>query len=363
MNHGDFLQMLRALRQDPQRCARGAASAGERVVGYVGNDVPAALILAAGALPVRLWGSPAEATAAGRFVESSFAPGHVSIADQWLRGALGHLHTVVFARGDDSGQRLYYYLCELQRRRLCDGPRPLLFDVAGLDRAASAQHTLESTRLLATQLGVQPSTSSAALARVRRREDLLRAVRTRRASASPLAGSLAWLLNYASTCDWRESFDPAAAGWLDTAPVLASPKRILLAGDAPPDDQLHLAVEAAGGTFVDELVESSPVPDSGDAVDPLARIAAEFQRRESPARSMRRDAQWLAGHARELRADGVLLWLSEQNEALPWEVARQAQSLRAAGIPTLVLARQPWQVTSAAVAQVSRFTASPGDTP
>ena len=39
-----------------------------------------------------------------------------SIAEQWLTGELDFLDAVVFPRSDDSAQRLYYYLCELQRR-------------------------------------------------------------------------------------------------------------------------------------------------------------------------------------------------------------------------------------------------------
>jgi hypothetical protein len=42
---------------------------------------------------------------------------------------------------------------------------------------------------------------------------------------------------------------------------------------------------------------------------------------------------------------------SEQNEALPWEVARQMQALRAAKIPALLLARQPWEVSATVLAK------------
>jgi hypothetical protein len=72
-------------------------------------------------------------------------------------------------------QRLYYYLCELQRRG-CARAEPLLYDVANLARPSSFEHTLESTRLLAAQLGSAADRSSG-LQRVRRRESLAHAVR------------------------------------------------------------------------------------------------------------------------------------------------------------------------------------------
>jgi len=357
----DFSQTLFRLRQDPQAAARSASAAGERVVGYVGNDVPVALLLAARALPVRLRGSnKADTTRADRFLESSFTPELRVIAEQWLQGGFDHLHAVVFARGDDSGQRLYYYLCELQRRGACAGPLPLLFDVASLPRDASFEHTLESTRLLAAQLGAPVEALPPALERVARREELLRSVQARRRLPAPLPGSAAWSLEYAAACDWRVTFDDAAQRWLDAAALLPMPRRVVLAGDPPSDDQLHTAIEAAGASVVLELTQSSPAT-LRTRRDPLGAIAEEFQRRELPALAMRRNPRWLADQALDHRADAVLVWLSEQNEALPWEIARQMQSLRTAGIPALLLARQPWQLSAAALTQVMHFVRAPGE--
>ena len=193
----EFGRTLTRLRLDPHEVARNAAAAGERVVGYVGNDIPVALILAAGALPVRLRAAADAATSRSEhFVETSFAPELRIIANQWLEGALDHLDAVIFTRSDDSGQRLYYYMCELQRRGLCGGPRPLLYDVATLERKASFEHTLESTRLLAAELGAPENRLGQARQRVAQREELLRALQARRSLPAPLAGSAAWVFEF-----------------------------------------------------------------------------------------------------------------------------------------------------------------------
>jgi hypothetical protein len=350
-----FDHWLEQLRRDPQTVARAAAARGERVVGYVGNEVPVALILAANALPVRLRALADAGTAsADRFVESSFTPAARSIAEQWLNGALDHLHAVIFTRGDDSGQRLYYYLCELQRRGLCKGPVPLLYDVATLARASSFEHTVDSTRRLAAQLGSAANRLEAALQRVRRRDELAHAVRAHRLLPAPLRGSAAWSFAFAAGCDWRETFDDGARRWLDQASLLHLPRRVMLAGDAPTDDQLHLAIEAGGASVVLELTESAGGGERSQR-DPIAALADEFHRRESPALAMRRDGHWLASQARDHRADAVLAWLSEEDEALPWEIARQMRSLRDAGIPTLLLARQSTQPSAAALTQLMNF--------
>jgi hypothetical protein len=59
----------------------------------------------------------------------------------------------------------------------------------------------------------------------------------------------------------------------------------------------------------------------------------------------------------------VILWLSEQDEALPWEVVRQMRTLRDAGVPALLLARQPWQVPPAALTEIVEFMRTAGMTP
>ena len=58
---------------------------------------------------------------------------------------------------------------------------------------------------------------------------------------------------------------------------------------------------------------------------------------------MREDGHWMSVRPR-VQADAVVFWLIEENEALPWEIARQVRDLRERRIPTLLLTRQPWEV-------------------
>jgi hypothetical protein len=325
------------------------------VIGYVGNDIPVALILAANALPLRLRGDLRVSTdRANQFVESAFSPEMRAIVEQWLAGELDFLHSVVFPRTDDSAQRVYYYLCELQRRRVCGGPRPLLYDVANIGRSSSAAYTRESTRRLARELGTRDADLLPAVRRVAQREALLAELRARRVAESPLAGSWAYAVERNSGADWREEFDVATRRQLSTAPSMPRPRRILLAGDPPADDSLHLTIEAAGGTVVMELTESVP-GDTPALAEPLDAIADQFHARRNPVREMRANSQWVLEQARHAKADAVVIWLIEEDEALPWEIARQARSLQAANVPALLLSRQPWRPTESALTQVKQF--------
>jgi hypothetical protein len=358
----DFAKTLATLREDPHAVARRAATSGTRVIGYLGDGLPIALLLAAGALPVRLRGRPdADTSRADAFVESSFPTEHRVIASQWLAGELDHLDAVVFSRSDDGGQRLYYYLCELQRRGMCGGPRPLLFDGAGLPRESSLEHTHASVRLLATELGTKSGALPAALERVAASRQMLHAACEQARAASPLAGSFVWGLQFIAGCDWREDFAERARQWIRQARRMNAPRRVLLSGDALPDDQIHVALEDMGASVVLDLT-ASHFPNPASTREPLEALAVASQHCESPALSMRRDPRWLADAAREHRIDAAVLWLSEQDEALPWEIARQIRALRADGVPALLLARQSWRMTAGTLDQVTSFLRNPGST-
>lgn len=355
MTTHDLLAHVNALLADPLRVARAAALSDHRVVGHVGGGIPVALILASGAQPVRLAGAASIATPrADAILESGFTPALRAVAEQWLTGELDFLHSVVFSRADDSAQRLYYYLCELRRRGRCEGPRPLLYDLAGIARDTSVRHNRDSTRRLAEELGVRAELLDGAVRRAASREGLLSKLSAGCQQALPLAGSVAWRVRNAAAVDWTESLDAAVDQGLATLPAVATARRVVLAGDAPPDDALHLAIESGGGSVVLDL--TSPLAsDAGAARPDLNAIADIAQSLRAPVVAMRENAAWVAEHAHAVRADAVVFWLIEEDEALPWEIARQMRTLREAGIPALLLARQPWVLGAQAHAKVVEF--------
>src|SRR5690606_6215983 len=55
------------------------------------------------------------------------------------------------------------------------------------------------------------------------------------------------------------------------------------------------------------------------------------------------------------RADAVVLWLTEEDEALAWHVARQRAALSAAQIPHLVLVRRRWDGSDDAAAAMCSY--------
>ncbi|UVO54386.1 2-hydroxyacyl-CoA dehydratase family protein [Sphingomonas sp. SUN039] len=289
-------------------------------IAKVGADVPLDVLLARGDYRGHLpWDVDAPTPVADRWLESSFAPWHKSILESWATGAFDDLDTVVFTRGEDSTQRLYYYIRELQRRGELGGPEAVIFDIARVERASSAARTVHAVRKLAEQLGID--------------EDAL------------------------------ERGIAAANAQRTGAAAPASDRRTcLLAGTPQPDLRLHLRVAAAGWHPVGPTL-ADVVDDAGPAVatnsdDPATAIAAQLRDHARSARAFRDHAAVLRTDVAAAQAQAVVIWLIEEEEAMLWELPAQVAALDADGIPVLQLTRRRWDATDGAGDDIAAFLAS-----
>lgn len=331
---------------DPLATARAAP----RAIGYLGFDLPEDLLAATGAAPAHLpWDADRPTPNADAWVEGSFAPWARSIAEDWAAGAFDFLEYVLFSRGDDSAQRLYYYLTELQRRGRIAGPKPLILDVARIRRPTSLARSTEALRRMADTLRVDADALRAGIAATNDRRRVFDTLGQGRAGPGARYERIA-----------RASlFAPVPAdGTLASAP--SSARRLLLAGTAPPDDRLHRAVEAAGWTIVGEA-HDRPLdrlgPELEPADDPFAAVAARLHEAPFGPRSFADPSARLIAQAQETQADAVLLWLIEQEESIVWHVPSQAAALERAGLPALVLTRRAWNAADGAIDEIGAWLA------
>jgi len=339
-----------ALR-DPFAAARAHMKRRGRVVGYVGTDIPIELIAAADCFALQL---PSFATSASfianTYLESKFAPEIVSILEQYLAGTLDFLDAIVLSRADDSAQRLYYYLSELRRQRVVQGPPPLIFDLAKIPRSTSRAHTRASTAKLAAELGVKDGNLPSAIEQCNRRRYLFASLTQLRLGSDSPCGSLVERIGRAAgLCD-AHSFDAALADWLRQAPNADSGPRLILVGNKPPDGWLHGAVEAAGGNIVAEWGEQSMFTNDGSRIaagNTLDDIADHYYGQVAGPRAFLDRAAAVRELAIVAHADGVIIWVLEQEEAMIWDVPAQTQALQSTGVPVLSLVRRRWDGSDA----------------
>jgi hypothetical protein len=320
------MNTIDTLLADPLSAVRGAA----HPVGFVGLDIPLEVLTGNGRVACHLpWDRAVPTPRADRWLESGFGPWTRRILEDWAEGRFDLFEHVVFTRGDDNAQRLYYYVCELQRRGEIKGPKPLIFDVAYVRRATSVERTRKAVADLSAHLGV--AAADLAIVQVNTRRAALAALQASRQADGPLYERLA-----------RASlFGDVTA----TPPSSTAKHRLLLAGTPPPDGRLHQAVEDAGASIIAETHERSlswlgqHVAEDGE---PLRAVADSIYARTTGARTFSDRGQRLVAAARDAQADAVLLWLIEEEESEVWHVPAQRAALAAAGIPALVLTRRAW---------------------
>jgi benzoyl-CoA reductase/2-hydroxyglutaryl-CoA dehydratase subunit BcrC/BadD/HgdB len=352
-------QVADALR-DPFARARAQAERGQKVIGFVGPEIPVELIIASGAHPVRLVSAvDAKTDTADRYLESTFMPDVRSIAEQYLQGALNFMHAIVLPRSNDSSQRLYYYLSDLRAQQFPRAPAPLIFDLAKIPRDSSKLHSRLATRRLAAEIGVLPDALSGAIRQRNRRRDLFdRATQMRQRDAGIRGSLMDRAFRSADSCD-ADDFDKAFGEWLSQVDPSGSGPRLLLIGSTPPDERLHGAVEEGGGNVVSEgdayaskSVSSPPIPADGS----LDAIADHYHALQVSTRAFIDRASTIRKSAESVAADGVIIWLIEEEDALIWDLPAEMAALRASGIAALRLVRRRWDLFDGALEAIKSFT-------
>ena len=330
------------------------ARAAERAIGHVGLEIPDDLLAASGRFVTHLpWSIDRPTPRADSWLESSFPVGARSIVEDWADGRFDFLEAVLFTRGEDSSQRLYYYVCELQRRGEIGGPEPLIFDVAKVPRPTSVTRTRDSLIHLGERLGVDADVLRAGIAATNGQRHFFTDLAARRSGP----GSRYERIARAALFDRLEQLDPGPG-----APDRSGP-RLLLAGSAPPDDRIHRAIEASGANVVGEYYDRSlerlgaPLDPKGD---PFLALAEHAHEAKLGARSFVDRAASLVDRARAARADAVVLWLVAEEEALVWHVPAQRRALAEAAIPALVLTSRSIDASDGAIEEIAQFVSGIG---
>jgi hypothetical protein len=336
-----------AILGDPLRAARGGGA-----LGYVGLDVPPDLLFAFGGPSCHLpWRLDVETRVAAQWLENSFPAWAFSMVEDWAAGRFDCFERVIFSRGDDASHRLYYYICELQRRGRISGPRPLVFDVARIPRESSRRHTELALRKLLDELAIDNERLAEGVQRTNELRNLFGLLQMTRRGSGHLYEKIVRASLFADVA-------PLLEGW-------SAPRgddafgTVLLLGSSPPDDRLHRAVEGCGWTVVDELYDRSlrrlgPQVEI-DGTDLNAAVVRQWLSHSFGKRDFTDPVLSEAGAIGGRKADAAILWLTREDEGLAWRAPAQRAALEAAGLPTLALTARSWSRDDGAVEAIQTF--------
>jgi hypothetical protein len=347
MNTDSLRAMLAATLSDPLAPFR----AQDKPIAYVGFDVPVDVLFASGRPFCHLpWRKDRPTPQADRWLETSFPGWARSITEDWFNGAFDQFERAIFTRGDDAAQRLYYYLCELQRRGVVGGPTPCIFDIALIRRSTSVAHCERALRKLMQELDIDTATLRNGIACANRQRAWFARLDAERHAPGHLYE------NISRAALFR---DMSLMGGAIALPHAAPARRLLLAGSVPPDDIFHRAAESCGWKVVHEAHQLNlcrhgpPLRDTG--ADPVTLLAQHCNANASGSRMFGDRTAALIAASERVAADAVVLWLTDEDEALAWHVARQRTALTEAGIAHLVMTRRRWDGADGAADEICKF--------
>ena len=286
------------------------------MIASIGPNLPHDVLVATGRFAGPLAVDTRRSTErASQWLESKFAPWTKMVVEAWADGDLDHLEAVVFSRAEDSSQRLYYYVCELQRRGLLSGPEAVIVDIAKIPRPSCEGRPTEAVRALCRRFDVGD-------------DALEQAIR--------------------QTNERRRAMPQAPEG-----------RRCLVAGTAAPDDRIHRIVEGCGfvavaETLADEWGNIGPLVTEGTG-DPAAAVGAQLHQFSIGPRSFADPAEELLSRMRAVNAQAVVVWRIEEDEAQAWHLPAQRRALEENGIPSLVMTRRDWLLRDGAADEIASF--------
>ncbi len=331
--------------RNPDAAARAWKATGGKVIGYLGNTVPVELIAAANMFPLRLITSSERTPRADRYMEDLFDPLVRAIFEKMLAGGYDFLDAVILPRTSDSVQRLYYYLCEVERMGEAKVPKPLLYDLLHTPGEASASYNRARTAELKSALEdiaerrIDDSALKSAIAQNNAWRAGLEAVAgLRRGQASRLSGPEAHAIFVASQTMARDEFVTALEPVYRIRRDIATRPRLVLAGSGHIAASLHRLIEKAGATVVGDYHEfGEPMIGPAIATDGslIDAIAAHYHRGVFSGRTYPDNTDSIVDFAREATADGVVFYYFREEEALTWEYPAQRKALEAAGLPSI----------------------------
>jgi benzoyl-CoA reductase/2-hydroxyglutaryl-CoA dehydratase subunit BcrC/BadD/HgdB len=354
-----FDELDRAYRER-NRAALEWKAQGGLVVGCLGSDVPEELLIAGGILPIRVCGDPqVEFQDADRYIERAFDPRVRSVFMRVIEGSYSFLDHLIVSSSSDALVRVFYYLRAL---RMAEPNLPIpdlyLFDLLHTQSRTSALYNRDRARDLKAvieqwcerEIAEKDVVEATAICRENRR--LLRKLAELRSPGPPRASGVQSLAAIgASMYLPREVHSRLLTSFLEEVeggePLRGV--RLFVTGSEQDHAQFYELVESCGAVIVGEDHDWGNRHFAGEidtGADPIDGIVDRYHLRP-PGTHQATVSQRVAALLEDVRAadaQGVIAFIYEADDAPSWDFPEQRTALNAAGIPVLLVDRQPYQL-------------------
>jgi len=358
----DILREMADVVRDPFAYGRKLkADTGKKIVGYVCTYAPEEIILAAGAHPLRLFGTTGTIERADAHLQSYCCSLVRGVLEEGLKGGTDFLDGMVFPHTCDSIQRL----SDLWRMNVTHGFHLDAVLPVKLDTQSARQYMIGVLHRFKTDLEreldckITDDNMSKAIRLMNENRRLLRRIYELRSDEPGLmTGDALYTVVKATMIMDRERVREALQKVVETmeaekASAAASQgtvlksvpttKRLLMAGGICNQPQIHNMIEAAGGAVIwDDFCTGSRYFETliSTDKDPITAIVERFlQRAVCPAKhaGLRNRAEDLIRMVRERKVRGVIFLYLKFCDPHAFDYPYLKADLDQEGIPSLLL--------------------------
>ncbi|GAB1256385.1 hypothetical protein NBRC116494_08870 [Aurantivibrio plasticivorans] len=368
LSDSDIASLLKTLSEDRLVVAKRHKAEGKKVIGYISNNVPLELIDAAGILPVHLAGIPGESTPlADRFLEPAFDPWSRSIFNRLLRGDYDFLDAIVLPRTHDSFQRLYYYLCEIERSHPEFSLPPIyLLNLLHTDRKSTRNYNraqFDDFKAYLSTIGSEITNQrlSTSIERYNQLRIQLKYFSDLRADRTRFFSNTLCYQTYAASQSFpvNTAIDVAlyACEQFSEKPDKERFLRLIVAGNGLDYPLLHTVLDRHNCLLVGEYHSlgnhflDTPLINIDDNSDLTDKLVDHYQLHTISGRSFDSSANNLLDFSHSQQADAVLFHYLLKEEALAWHYPAQQRAIVDSGLSTELMIDQPYQLDVDALTQ------------
>jgi len=345
-----FREMAEIVRDPFDYGWKSKTLSGRKVVGYVCTYAPEEIILAAGAHPMRLFGTTGSIERADGHLQSYCCSLVRGVLEEGLKGGTDFLDGIVFPHTCDSIQRL----SDLWRINVPQGFHVDAVLPVKLDTQSARQYMIDVLHRFKADLEreldcpITDENLSKAIRLMNEIRRLLRLIYELRSNQPGLmTGETLYTIVKATMImdriHCREILQELVEKMEAAKSSHTYAKRLLMAGGICNQPQIHDLIEAAGGAVVwDDFCTGSRYFETPIATDkdPISAIADRFLKRAvCPAKhaGLRNRAEDLIRIARERKAKGVIFLYLKFCDPHAFDYPYLKNALDQEGIPSLLL--------------------------